>query len=154
MTARARAQQPTMHPPGARALARLPKAQPQTGARLRPRCSPSLPPPTRRDSYGQRLGKACRLVDLAHSDARLKKSNYRELGLDSTVAKSRPNFGYIIFFNLASLFARSTRWHAFPNLWRGDETPCTHKGNLDELLQFNSLQRRRRDSSGLWSTAG
>ena len=65
----------------------------------------------------QRLGKACRLVDLAHSDARLKKSNYRELGLDSTVAKFRPNFGYIIFFNLASLFARSTRWHAFPNLW-------------------------------------
>ena len=30
----------------------------------------------------QILVKACRLVDLAHSDARLKKSNYRELGLD------------------------------------------------------------------------
>ena len=74
---------------------------------------------------GQRLGKACRLVDLAHSDARLKKSNYRELGLDSTVAKFRPSFGYIIFFNLASLFARSTRWHAFPNLWcRGDGGDC------------------------------
>ena len=40
---------------------------------------------------GQRLGKACHLVDLANSDARLKKIMYPKLGLNLATVESRPN---------------------------------------------------------------
>ena len=41
--------------------------------------------------YLQRLGKACHLVDLANSDARLKKIMYPKLGLNLATVESRPN---------------------------------------------------------------